>query len=380
MIYLDSAATTHMPESVVGATSHFSTHISSSVDGFYAGSADTVNALEAGRSKVAEFIGASSDEVIFVAGATDAFNQLAVGLSQFIASGQVVVSQLEHHANMLPWSRFDHVVWPLVTNSEGFVELGLKWLESNITPETKVVAVTHVSNTLGHVTDIQKIVEIVKSKNPECLIVVDGAQAVGHIPVDVVELGCDFYVFSAHKMYGPQGIGVVYAKAESQKCLESFRLGGKAISSVEVVDGRVEYKLIEGVKKYEPGTPNVAGVVGLAAAIDFIQDNKVLKGESELVQYLIEQLKQFEGVKVYTDASSSVSVVSFGFESIDSTDVGMYLARQDIAVRVGNHCTQPLLSALGVDGTVRVSFGHANTKDDIDSLIEALKKCVDLYT
>ena len=380
MIYLDNAATTHMPESVVGAMSHFSTHVSSSVDGFYAGSADTVQTLESGRSKVAEFIGASADEVVFVAGATDGFNQLAVGLSQFIGSGQVVVSQLEHHANMLPWSRFDHVVWPLVTNSEGFVELDLSWLESSITSDTKVVAVTHVSNTLGHVTDIQKIIKIIKTKNPDCLVVVDGAQAVGHMPVDVADLGCDFYVFSAHKMYGPQSIGVVYATVEAQKCLEPFRLGGKAISSVEVVDGRVEYKLIEGVKKYEPGTPNVAGVVGIAAAIDFIQDNDILKGEAELVQYLVGQLKQFEGVKVYTDGSSSVSVVSFGFENIDSTDVGMYLARQDIAVRVGNHCTQPLLSALGVDGTVRVSFGHANTKDDIDSLIEALKKCIELYT
>ena len=377
LVYLDSAATSQKPSHVIDAMTAYYRQSNANVHrGVYALAEEATEAYENAHRKVAEFIGASWDEIVFVRNATEAINLVAYSwaLANVKKGDEILVSRMEHHSNLVPWL----FVCKRTGAKLKFIEIDrsgdLKWNAKLVTPRTKLVAVTHVSNVLGTVNDVARIVEDAHKVGARVL--VDAAQSVPHMPVRVGDV--DFLVFSGHKMCGPTGIGVLYAKRELLKSMEPFLYGGDMIS-------RVTYEGAEWNKlpwKFEAGTPNVAGAVGLAAAIDYLQKigmENVRAHEKVLTEYALKKLDKVKGVTIYGDPKNRGGVVPFNLKDVHPHDLASVLDDDGVCVRAGHHCAQPLMGVLGIDSCARASFYIYNTKDDVDALVRAIERAKKVF-
>lgn len=377
LVYLDNAATSQKPQPVLDAIVEAYSRWNSNIHrGVHHLSQVATSKHEGARQAVADFIGAkSSDEIIFTKGTTDSINALAFSFGEaFIGEGdEIIVSGLEHHSNIVPWQMLcerkkavlRHI--PLLED----LTLDLEAFKGLLSDKTKLVSVAHVSNVLGTIQPIEEIIHLAHAKNvPVCI---DGAQSVPHMPVNVQALDCDFMAFSGHKMYGPTGIGVLYGKREWLEKLPPHEGGGEMINHVRW-SGTTYNEL---PYKFEAGTPNFVGSYALSKAIDYIQAlgwEAIEAHERELTEYCEAQLSAIEGVHIYAEHQPKAGVISFNVGAIHPFDVGTLLDQQGVAVRTGHHCAEPLIDAMGVPGTVRVSFGLYNDKADVDAFITALKK------
>ena len=379
LVYLDNAATTQKPLSVVESMSDYYLHQNSNIHrGAHHLAEQATERYEAVRRQVQQFIGAAhSHEIVFTRGTTESINLVAASFGQqFLRAGdEVVVSEMEHHSNIVPWQlacqRQGARLRVLPFDDDGILQVDQ--LASLLNEHTRLVAVTQVSNTLGTVNPLQEI--IATAHQHHIPVLVDGAQGIAHIPVDVQALGCDFYCFSAHKMYGPMGVGVLYGREEWLDQMPPYQGGGEMIKEVRF-DGTTYNEL---PFKFEAGTPAVAEVLGLGSAIDFMQQvgvETIARHEQELLAYATAQLQQIDGLRIFGNAPHKTSVVSFLVGDAHPYDVGTLLDKLGIAVRTGHHCTQPVMDHYGIPGTVRASFAIYNTKEEVDELIRALERIV----
>lgn len=383
LIYFDNGATTQKPRSVVEKIESGYYHLNANIHrGVHYLSQKATEAHEAARTSVAEFLNASKrEEIIFTRGTTEAINLVATSFGEAFCSGgdEVIVSVMEHHSNIVPWQmlceRKGMKLRVIPMNDEG--ELDIEAFKVLLNQNTKIVSVTHVSNVLGTINPVAEIIKIAHSKNVPVLI--DGAQAVPHISVDVKALDADFYVFSAHKIYGPTGIGVLYGKEELLNQMPPYQGGGEMIATVTFE--KTTYNELP--FKFEAGTPDYIGSTGLAEALRYVSAigmEKIAAYELELLAYATERLSEIENLRIIGTAKEKSAVISFLVGNIHPYDVGMLLDKLGIAVRTGHHCAQPLIDSLGIPGTVRASFAFYNTKEEIDNFITALKRVVTMLS
>lgn len=362
--YLDNAATSQKPKEVIEAVKNFYTNNNSNIGrGLYDLAADATEDYNDARRNVADFVGADTDETVFVRGCTEAVNLLASSLD---VEGEVAVSELAHHSEQLPWrENFETVKYlPL----EGG-KIDLEAAKEIIDEETAVVSVPQISNVFGTVQPIEELVEIAHEN--DALLVLDAAQSVPTLPVNFHELGIDFAMFSGHKMLGPTGIGVLYGKRELLEQLDAYQVGGGMVNSVK--EETVEYG--SAPEKFEAGTPNIAGAVGLSAAVDYLNGfnmEEVVKHEQELNRYLVRQLSSIKGVKVLSPEEATIT--SFTTDFAHPHDIAEILSRDNVAVRAGNHCAQPLIEGMEINGAVRASPYIYNTEKDVRRLVRAVKE------
>ena len=375
LVWLDNGATTQKPNQVVDKISEFYRTYNSNIHrGAHTLAARATDAYEEAREKVQRFINASSsEEIIFVRGTTEAINLVAQTYGrQYLTPGDdVIVSELDHHANIVICLERGATLKAIPTDRNG--DLVLSEFERLITPRTRFVSVGHVNNTFGTINDVQRIIDIAHSHQVPVLI--DGAQSIAHTPVDVQQLGADFYVFSGHKIYGPNGIGVVYGRKELLSKMQPWQGGGNMIKDVTIE--RTEYN--QPPARFEAGTPNVADAIGLGAALDYVSHIglcNIEAHEHRLTEYAREQLALIPGLTLLGNPKQRVSVVSFVLDNIPVPEVGTLLDKEGIAVRAGHHCAQPALRALGYEMSVRPTFALYNTKDDVDKLVIAVRKIV----
>ena len=377
LVYLDNAATTQKPLSVMETMSHYYLHENSNIHrGAHYLAEQATERYEGVRRQVQQFIGAAhSHEIVFTRGTTESINLVAASFGQqFLHEGdEVVVSEMEHHSNIVPWQlacqRQGARLRVLPFDDNGL--LLVDQLEALLNERTRLVAVTQVSNTLGTVNPLRHIIDIAHRHHIPVL--VDGAQGIAHTSIDVQALGCDFYCFSAHKMYGPMGVGVLYGREEWLDRMPPYQGGGEMIKEVRF-EGTTYNEL---PFKFEAGTPAVAEVLGLGSAIDFMLQvgiDTIARHEQELLAYATQQLQQIEGLRIFGNAPDKTAVVSFLIGNAHPYDTGTLLDKLGIAVRTGHHCTQPVMDHYGIPGTVRASFALYNTKEEIDLLVQALKR------
>jgi cysteine desulfurase/selenocysteine lyase len=382
LVYLDNAATAQKPRTVIDAVDRFFREQNANIHrGVHALSADATVAYDEVRAKVRAFINAREDrEIIFVRGTTEAINLVAHSFGRgAIGSGdEILVSAMEHHSNLVPWQllaeQVGAVVKPAPLTDAG--ELDLHQLREAFSGRTKLLAVTHVSNALGTVNPIADIVAVAHAHGVP--VVVDGAQAVPHIPVDVTALGCDFYAFSGHKMFGPTGIGVLYGRAELLEAMPPYQGGGGMITSVSF-EGTT-YAPIP--TRFEAGTPAIAEVIGLGSAIDYMGEvgfDALMAYEAELVDYAVEQIGAVPGLRLIGTPETRVGVVSFVMDTAHPHDIGTVLDQGGIAVRAGHHCSQPVMDHFGVPATVRASFALYNTSEEVDTLVQGLHHVNEIF-
>jgi cysteine desulfurase/selenocysteine lyase len=382
LVYLDNAATTQKPRSVIDALVHYYTHDNSNVHrGVHTLSMRATDAYEAARKKVASFVNAADPaEIVFVRGTTEGINLVACSFTRCCieAGDEVLITAMEHHSNIVPWQILCNDkgarlrVAPM--NQKG--ELLLDEVEKLITSKTRIVAVVYVSNSLGTINPIEDIIALAHSKKIPVLI--DGAQATPHMTVDVQRLGCDFFAFSGHKMYGPTGVGVLYGRRELLEKMPPYQGGGDMIASVTF--DKTTYNTLP--YKFEAGTPHVAGVVGLGAAIDYIEAiglPAIAAHERDLVEYATRKLSSIPDIRLIGTAARKTGVVSFVLEGVHPHDVGTILDREGIAIRTGHHCTQPVMDFFGLPATSRASFGLYNTREEIDALVAAIDKVKEVF-
>lgn len=385
LVYLDNAATSQIPKFVEEKVRDFNEKERANVHrGVHALGLRATNQYESSRQKVANFIGTNNaKEVIFTSGCTDSLNLVAAsfGEQNIQAGDEILVSIMEHHSNLLPWQqlakRKQAKLNFIEINSDGLLDI--KNLKSKINSKTKIVALTHVSNVLGTINPIKEITDLAHEKG--AIVVVDGAQAVGHFPIDVAELNVDFYAFSGHKMFAPTGIGVLYGKKDLLDKMQPYRLGGEMIANVT----REGATWAEVPYKFEAGTPNIAGAIGLGAAIDYLQSldfELIQKHEQELTSYALEKLKNVSGLTIYGPQKSNgrIGVISFNLKNIHPHDLATALDLNGIEVRAGRHCAQPLMASLNTESTVRASLSIYNTKDDIDKLVSSLHEAKEFFS
>jgi cysteine desulfurase/selenocysteine lyase len=382
-VYLDNAATTQKPQAVIDRLVRYYTEENANVHrGVHALSAEATDAYDAARQRVRRFLNAAeAREVIFVRGATEAINLVAAtfGRAHVRAGDEIVISEMEHHSNIVPWQMLCEEkgarlrVIPITDAGE----LRLDEYERLLGARTRIVAVTHVSNALGTINPVDQIVRLAHERGIAVLI--DGAQAVAHMPVDVQAIGCDFYVFSGHKVFGPTGIGVLYGRAPLLDASAPYQGGGDMIRSVTF-----ERTLYNDVPyKFEAGTPNIAGAVGLAAAIDYVTTvglEWVAAEEHELLGYGARALAEIPGLRLTGTAPRKAGILSFIVDEVHPHDIGTILDRDGVAIRAGHHCCQPLMARLGVPATVRASLALYNTRDDIDALVAGLRRVREVFT
>ena len=382
LIYLDNAATTQKPVSVIEAVESYYKVMNSNIHrGVHTLSAKATEAYENARSRVAEFINAQDrKEIIFVRGATEAINLVAHSYVKPILNegDQIIISQMEHHANIVPWQiiceekKAELRIIPI--NDKG--ELILSEFEKLINEKTRFVSINHVSNTLGTVNPVEEIVKITHSKNIK--IMIDGAQAVQHMPLDVTKIDADFYCFSGHKMYAPTGIGVLHGRMVLLEGMPPYQGGGDMIKSVTFE--KTIYNDIP--NRFEAGTPNISGVIGLASAIEYLTKigmENIYKHEKDLLNYATQEIKKIENVKVIGKASDKTSVLSFVVDNIHPHDIGTIMDKHGVAIRTGHHCTQPIMDFYEIPATARASFGIYNSKQDIDEMINAIEKTIEVF-
>lgn len=377
LVYLDNAATTLKPQSVIDAITHYYTDLSSNVHrGVHFLSEESTARFEEAREKVSQFISAGqSAEIVFTRGTTDAINLVSQSYGKtFIKSGdEILITEMEHHSNIVSWQILCKekgcVLKVAPITDEG--ELVMDEFEKLIGPKTKMIALVYVSNVLGTINPVKDIIRLAHERNIPVLI--DGAQAVGQFPVDVVDLDCDFFAFSAHKMFGPTGVGVLYAKAEYLNLMPPIQGGGDMILSVSF--DKTTYNTIP--YKFEAGTPNIAGVIGLGAAVEYINQlgfESIVQHEKDISAYLTQSLGEVEGLKIIGRAKNKVPIASFVLDHVHPHDIGTIIDEEGVAVRTGHHCAQPLMSRYGLPATARASFSIYNTKEEVDILIKAIEK------
>jgi cysteine desulfurase/selenocysteine lyase len=377
LVYLDSAATSQKPQAVIDSiTNYYRTINANTHRSVYTLGQRATDEYELARKKVQRFIKAkSSKEVIFTKGATDSLNLVAstYGEANIQPGDEIVITYMEHHSNLIPWQqlalRKNAVLKYIALTNDG--QLDMNDAQSKITDKTKIVAVAHASNVLGVTNDIKKLAQIAHLHN--AVIVVDGAQAVPHQPVDVQALDADFYAFSGHKMLSPMGIGVLYGKKELLEQMSPYQFGGEMINSVDKFDSTWS----ELPWKFEAGTQNVSGAIGLGKAIDYLKNlgmENIAEYERELIDYALPKLLGIKGLTVYgpQDSTAHNAVISFNFSNLHPHDVATAFDMDGVAVRAGHHCAQPLMKYLGVVATVRASFYFYNTKADVDKLLQAI--------
>ena len=377
LIYLDNAATTQKPLSVVTALSDYYLHLNANIHrGAHHLAAVATERYEEVRRQVQQFIGARSHrEIVFTRGTTESINLVAASFGKrYLQPGdEVIVSGMEHHSNIVPWQLAGATLRPIPFSDEGVLDI--ETYERLFNEHTRLVAMTHVSNTLGTVNPIRQIVEMAHSLGVPVL--VDGAQAISHITVDVQALGCDFYCFSGHKMYAPMGVGVLYGREEMLNELPPYQGGGEMIESVTFE--RTTYNELP--FKFEAGTPSVGDVIGLGEAISFMQQmgvDTIAAHEADLLQYATQRILELPGVRLFGTAPDKTSVLSFLVGDAHPYDVGTLLDQLGVAVRTGHHCTQPVMDRYGIPGTVRASFAVYNTRAEVDAFIAALERVLPL--
>lgn len=382
LVYLDNAATSQKPVQVIDAVANYYRKDNANVHrGVHRLSQRATDAYEGAREKVRGFVNAKSDkEIIFVRGATEAINLVAQSFvrPQLQAGDEVLISHMEHHANIVPWQMLCEqtgaklIVIPM--NLQG--ELDLSTFDDLLTTKTKIMAIGHVSNALGTINPVKEM--IVKAHAKNIPVLVDGAQAVPHMAVDVQDLDCDFYVFSGHKMFAPTGIGVLYGKQDLLEDMPPWQGGGDMILSVSF--GHTQYNELP--YKFEAGTPNISGAIGLGAAIDYMQDlgiANLAQHEHDLLIAATEKISAIEGVRIIGTAKEKASVLSFMIEGVHPHDVGTIFDQQGVAIRTGHHCAQPVMQFFGIPATARASFAFYNTMDEIYDLVAGIKKVQELF-
>jgi len=377
LVYLDNGATTQKPNAVIDAITNYYRCDNSNVHrGAHTLSDRATSAFEESRITVQRFLNAPvSEDIIWTKGTTESVNLIAFswGLENLKPGHKVLVSEMEHHANIVPWQmvceKTGAELVPIPVTELG--ELDLVSFDQLLDEQVKFVSIVHVSNALGTVNPVAEIIE--RAHRVGALVMVDGAQAVAHWPIDVQKLDCDFYAFSGHKLYGPTGIGALYGKTHLLDSMTPFMGGGEMIEVVtfeKTTFNRVPYK-------FEPGTPNIAGAVGLAAAIDFLNSldrDAVMAHENDVLNYAIDCAENYDGLSIIGQAKERAGVLSFVLEGAHPHDVGTLLDQQGVAVRTGNHCAMPIMDHFGLTGTIRASFALYNTREDVDALFTALDK------
>jgi cysteine desulfurase/selenocysteine lyase len=383
LVFLDSGASAQKPRQVIdGIAEFYRTDYANVHRGVYQLSARSTDRFEEAREAVRTFLNAADErEIVFVRGATEAINLVAQswGPSHVKPGDEVVISDLEHHSNLVPWQMLcEQVGARLVvapTDATGDFDLGQ--FETLLSRRTRIVAVTHISNVTGALLPVARIVELAHAQG--ALVLVDGCQAVPRMPVDVQALGCDFYVFSGHKAYGPTGTGILYGRWDALLSMPPWQTGGGMIANVTYE--KTEFQ--EPPHRFEAGTPDIAGAVGLAHAIDFIEGlgrTAIRAHEAALTGYGVDRLSRIKGVQLVGGGQHRLSILSFNLDGVHPHDVGTVLDQHKIAVRVGHHCAQPLMDKLGIAGTVRASLGVYNDEADIDRLAEAIEACREMFS
>lgn len=381
LVYLDNAATSQKPLSVIEAIDDYYRRYNSNVHrGVHTLGTMATDAYEGAREKVKKFINArSTEEIIFVRGTTTALNTVAAsyGLANVSEGDEIVITPMEHHSNIIPWQQVAKakkaVLKYIPLQKDGTIDL--KDVEATVTDKTKIVAVMHVSNVLGTINPVKEIAKIAHKYG--AVMVVDGAQSAPYMKIDVQDLDCDFYAFSGHKMTGPTGIGVLYGKKELLEKMEPVEFGGEMIDFVDLYESTWK----ELPWKFEGGTPIIAGAIGLGAAIDFLESigmENIEAHEKALAQYALERLQEVDGITVY-GPKERAGVVTFNLSDIHPHDVATVLDAEGIAVRAGHHCAQPLMKWLNVTATARASFYLYNTKEEVDTLVKALIKTKEYF-
>ena len=382
--YLDSGATTQKPEQVINAIDEYYKTTNANVHrGAYSLSVEATAKYEEAREKVARFINSpSAEQVIFSKNATESLNLIAYsyGMENLKKDDEIVLSIMEHHSNLVPWQKVAKTTGAklnyMYINDE--FEISDEEIESKITDKTKIVGITHVSNVLGTINNVKKIIKQAHKKG--AIVIVDSSQSIPHMKIDVQDLDCDFLVFSGHKMLAPLGIGVLYGKKQLLNEMTPFLMGGDMIEYVYEQD--TTFAPLP--NKFEAGTQNIEGVIGLAAAIDYIENigyERIAQIEDEVVNYAREELSKLDYIELYLtpNKQNHSSVISFNIKGVHPHDVASILDTYGVCVRSGNHCAQPLMRYLGIDSTCRASFYLYNTKEDVDKLVEALKKAYEMF-
>jgi cysteine desulfurase/selenocysteine lyase len=382
LVYLDNAASTQKPQVVLDALASYYLHDNSNVHrGVHLLSERATRAYELARIKVQRFLNAAEPrEIIFVRGTTEAINLVAqsFGRKNVQAGDEIVITAMEHHSNIVPWQILCEEkgarlrVVPITDDGEIIVEE----YERLLTPRTRLVSVVHVSNTLGTINPVRPMIDMAHRRKIPVLI--DGAQAVPHLRVDVQELDCDFYAFSGHKLYGPTGIGVLYGKARFLEAMPPYQAGGDMISSVSFA--KTTYNVLP--YKFEAGTPDIAGAVGLGAAIDYVNSiglDAIAEHEQDLVTYIGERLPAIPGIRIIGNAKEKAGATSFVLDGVHPHDIGTVLDQEGIALRTGHHCTQPLMDRFGVPATARAALALYNTREEVDALVAGIYKVKELF-
>ena len=379
LVYFDNAATSQKPIAVIEALANYYSNYNANIHrGLHTMADEATAAYEASRNAVKTFIGATAtEEIIFTKGATESINLVASSWgSAFLNKGdEIIISSLEHHANIVPWQMIAEqkgaILKIIPINDDGILDMDA--FAGLLTDKTKFVSIIHVSNALGIINPVEEIIRMAHEKN--ALVLVDGAQSSVHLDIDVRKMDCDFFVFSAHKIYGPTGVGVLYGKKALLEKMPPYQGGGEMIK--EVTFEKTTYNELP--FKFEAGTPNIADVIALQAGIAFIDSlgkSAIREQEDILLQYATSKLKEIEGLRIIGDVKNKVSVISFIIAGVHPQDLAILLDNQGIAVRTGHHCAQPLMKRLGIVGTTRASFAAYNTIEEIDCFIIALNKAL----
>lgn len=381
LVYLDNAATSQKPQCVIDSEAHYYRELNANVHrGVHTLSQRATDAFEAARDAVQRFIHAARrEEIVFVRGATEAINLVASSFGQRLKPGdEILITEMEHHSNIVPWQllceRSGAVLRVAPFDARG--ELREDEFARLLGPATRIVAITQLSNALGTINPVKQL--IAQAHAAGAVVLVDGAQAVAHLPVDVQALDCDFYVFSGHKLYGPTGIGVLYGKAALLEAMPPWQGGGDMIR--EVTFARTSYNDLP--YKFEAGTPNIAGAIGLGAALDYLQSldiSAIAAHEQALLAYATGQVASIAGLQLVGTARHKASVLSFTLAGVHPHDVGTVLDSEGVAVRTGHHCAMPVMAHFGLPATVRASFALYNTFDEVDALLRAIRRAQEVF-
>ncbi len=381
LVYLDNAATTQKPSSVIEAERHYYAHCNANIHrGVHRLSQEATDAYEAAREKVRDFIHAPRrEEIVFTRGTTESINLVASSYGQSLRAGdEILVTEMEHHSNIVPWQLLCQRSGALlrVAPIDDAGELIVEQFAALLVPRTKLVALAHMSNALGSINPVRMLVDL--AHRVGAVVLVDGAQAVAHLPVDVTGMGCDFYAFSGHKLYGPTGTGVLYARTALLEAMPPWQGGGDMIRQVSFA-GTTWNDL---PYKFEAGTPNIAGGIGLGAAIDYVREvglAAIATHEADLLNYASERARDFPGLTLVGTARDKGAILSFTLAGIHPHDVGTILDAHGVAVRTGHHCAMPVMERYGLPATVRASFALYNTRDEVDALFRGLRKAQEMF-
>lgn len=384
LVYLDNAATAQKPQSVIDSMVHYYTYENANIHrGLHYLSELATDSYETARLKIKEYLNVMSvSEIIFVKGATEGINLVANSLCKsqhFTKDDEVIITTMEHHANIVPWQlvgiRKNIKLRAIPINDEG--EVDLDEYVKLINPKTKLVSIVHISNVLGTINPVKKMIEIAHSHNIPVLL--DGAQSTPHMRVDVQDLDCDFFTFSGHKMFGPTGIGALYGKTQYLEMMPPYQGGGDMIREVSF-----EHTTFDDLpRKFEAGTPNIAGGIGLGTAIDYINQfdrNELIKYENELLKYATAKLLEIKGLRIIGTAKEKASVISFVIDGIHPYDIGTIIDTDGVAIRTGHHCAQPVMKRYNVPATARASFTFYNTFEEVDILAASLNKVIKMFS